>query len=69
VQRDDEESKEGRHNQKQMTRKVKQPLFQFRYNEKYGKFVREIKDNEGIDNACKDPMFFSGLIKTNTMTN
>ena len=40
--------------------KVKQPLFQFRYDVEQGRYVREIKDNMFIDNANKDPNFVNG---------
>jgi hypothetical protein len=41
--------------------RIKQPLFQFRYEGKTGKFVREIKEHAGIDNAIKDPNFLNGF--------
>jgi hypothetical protein len=41
--------------------RIKQPLFQFRYDGKTGKYVREIKEHAGIDNALKDPNFLNGF--------
>lgn len=43
--------------------RIKQPLFQFRYEGKTGKFIREIKENASVDNAIKDPNFINGLFK------
>lgn len=40
---------------------VKQPLFQFRYDERSGKFIRELRDNIFIDNAAKDPRYQDGF--------
>ena len=34
-----------------------QPLFQFRFDDKTGKFIRELKDNLILDNANKNPLF------------
>jgi hypothetical protein len=44
--------------------RIKQPLFQFRYEGKTGKFIREIKDNASVDNATKDPNFLNGFFTT-----
>ena len=41
--------------------RIKQPLFQFRYEGKTRKFIREIKDNASVDNATKDPNFVNGF--------
>lgn len=41
--------------------RIRQPLFQFRYEGKTGKYVREIKEHAGIDNALKDPNFLNGF--------
>ena len=40
--------------------KIKQPLFQFRFEERSGKFIREIKEKSSVDNAAKNPMFSNG---------
>ena len=40
--------------------RIKQPLFQFRYDANSGKYVREIKDNNFIDNASRDINFANG---------
>ena len=39
--------------------KIKQPLFQFRYEAVEGKFIREIRTSL-IDNSAKDPNFVNG---------
>lgn len=41
--------------------KIKQPLFQFRYEHKTGKYIRELKDSLSVDNATKDPNFVNGV--------
>ena len=50
---------QGQRKEKEKER-IKQPLFQFRYDQKTGRFIREIKENPFIDNACKDPNFVNG---------
>lgn len=40
--------------------RIKQPLFQFRYNPHNGKFIRELKESLLVDNASKDPNFING---------
>lgn len=40
--------------------RIRQPLFQFRYDPYDGKFIREIKENLSVDNATKDPNFVNG---------
>lgn len=40
--------------------KLKQPLFQFRYEPQNGRFIRELRDNLFTDNACKNPNFVNG---------
>ncbi len=47
-------------NLKKENERMKQPLFQFRYETTTGKFVREIKDSIEVDNAKKDPNFVNG---------
>ena len=44
--------------------KIKQPLFQFRYDYESGRFVRELKENVYVDNAIKDPNFINGSFVT-----
>lgn len=61
------QEKNGRHpgQRKEKEReRIKQPLFQFRYDGKSGKFIREIKDSASIDNATKDPNFVNGYFTT-----
>ncbi len=41
--------------------KVRQPLFQFRYDGKSGKYIRELKESMSVDNATKDPNFYTGF--------
>lgn len=41
--------------------KLRQPLFQFRYDSEKGRFIREVKENLGIDNAVKDPNYNNGF--------
>jgi len=43
---------------------MKQPLFQFRYEGKTGKYIRELKDSLSVDNAVKDPNFVNGVYKS-----
>mmetsp|Transcript_29897 Transcript_29897/g.29065 ORF Transcript_29897/g.29065 Transcript_29897/m.29065 type:complete len:405 (+) Transcript_29897:1690-2904(+) len=40
--------------------KVKQPLFQFRYDPDQGRFIREVKDKIYMDTSTKDPNFRNG---------
>ena len=40
--------------------RIKQPLFQFRFDGYTGKFVRELKESPYIDNATKNPNFVNG---------
>ena len=44
--------------------KIKQPLFQFRFDSECGRFVRELKEFIYIDNAIKDPNFVDGSFVT-----
>ena len=44
--------------------RIRQPLFQFRYDGKSGKFIREMKENSSVDNATKDPNFINGYFTT-----
>lgn len=44
--------------------RVGQPLFQFRLDLNTGRFVRELKDSAGVENALKDPNFVNGQFKT-----
>jgi hypothetical protein len=54
----------GQRKEKERER-IKQPLFQFRYDGKNGKFIREIKDSSSnFDNALKDPNFVNGYFTT-----
>lgn len=44
--------------------RVKQPLFQFRYDGINGKYIRELKESLSVDNAVKDPSFINGYFTT-----
>lgn len=44
--------------------RVRQPLFQFRFDGDSGRFVRELKESLYIDNAIKDPNFVDGMFVT-----
>ena len=44
--------------------RIRQPLFQFRYEGKSGKFIRELKESASVDNATKDPQFINGFFTT-----
>ena len=37
------------------------PLYQFRYEGKTGKYIRELKESIAVDNATKDPNFVNGM--------
>lgn len=45
--------------------KMKQPLFQFRFDNDTGRFVRELRENIFVDNATKDPNFVNGYYTGN----
>ena len=40
--------------------RIKQPLFQFRYDPVLGKFIRELRETLYADNAIKNPSFING---------
>lgn len=40
--------------------RIRQPLFQFRYDPTTGTFIRELKEAIYIDNAAKNPNFVNG---------
>jgi hypothetical protein len=40
--------------------RIRQPLFQFRYDSVLGKFIREIRDSPYIDTSVKNPNFVNG---------
>lgn len=42
---------------------IKQPLFQFRFEDRTGKFVREIKEKTSDENASKNPLFQNGEMR------
>ncbi len=56
-----EKTRQGQQRKDREKERIRQPLFQFRYEGKTGKFIREIKENASVDNAVKDPNFLTGF--------
>ena len=46
--------------------RLRQPLFQFRFNPFNGKFIREIKENFAVDNAAKDLNYLIKILGNET---
>lgn len=44
--------------------RIRQPLFQFRYDGQSGRFIRELKESLYVDNAIKNPHFINGRMMT-----